>query len=377
MTFSFSFLTLMLFLGFGQAATISGILIFRRSRREKGDNLLNILFFLTLYLYLTDLLIPTGIYRMVPFFLFTDFPVLFLVPPILFLYVKKMVGARSLLKGKYFQTLHFIPFAVIAYSHLPHIFMSSADKIRLFQDNTIPPPRLLGIDMTLLGLIQYLLYLLACFYMVSSYRRKNRYESGQIRKIRNILLFYLIILICLSASFYNLLNYKYYPQRDFSYLRLILDFPIFVICIYNYILLMSGSQPVEPAREPGEKYRKSGLSSGENRKIFETLCRIIEKEKLWSDPDMDLRALAEKTGYSYHHLSQVINQSAGINYHSFINRYRIGEACRLLESTEMTVLDIAFTSGFNSKPTFNKVFKEEKNCTPTQYRENRRKKTSQ
>ena len=356
---------------------MSGILIFRHIKKKQSDNLLNILFFLTLYIYLTDLLIPSEIYRIVPFLLFTDLPALFLIPPLLLLYIRKMTGIPPLRRGRYFQALHFIPFMVVLIDHLPRILQPSREKIRMFTEGTIPPPLLLGIDITLIGLVQYLSYLMFCTFLILSFRNKCAGATGLLRKVRNILLFYLMIFIGLSASYYNLLNYKYYPQRDFSNLRLILDFPILIICVYNYFVLLSGNQPphIDEKTMDREKYSKSALSPEENEVIFSSLCRKIESEELWSDPDLNLRSLAEMTNRTYHNLSQVINQTTGLNYHGFINRYRINEACRLLEETDMTVLDIGFTSGFNSKATFNKVFKEEKNCTPTQYRENFRKKT--
>ena len=370
MTFSFSILTLLLFLGFGQAVTISGILIVRFFRKQRGDFLFSILFFLTLYIYLTDLLVPTGIYRIVPFLLFTDFPVLFLLPPVLLLYVKKMTGNAEASKIKSLYLLHFAPFLTILIAHFPRFFLDSSQKILMFQVGTIPPPLLFGINMFFLGLTQFLLYLLYCFYLL--YKKNNNGNPRQTKRLRNILFFYLVVFICFTVL---LLHHKNYPQRDFSYLRLMLDFPIFIICIYNYYILVSGNQSSFNVNKSERKYRKSGLMPRENRKICADLCAVLEEEKLWADPDLDLRTLAEKTGHTYHVLSQAINQTTGLNYHGFINRYRIAEACRLLQDTDMNVLDIAFAAGFNSKPTFNTVFKKEKDCTPTQYRKANREKT--
>lgn len=371
MAFSFSPLTLLLFLGFGQALTVSAILIFRHCKKRQGDILLNILFFLTIYIYLSDLLIPSGLYRTLPFFMFTDFPVLFLVPPVLFLYVRKLLGNAPFDRRRWIDAAHFIPFAIILVTHLPLILAPFAEKIAMLEENRIPQPRLFGVDMTLLGLIQYFCYLVYSLYSLLRFRKDcapGEDSRKAMTRLQGLLFFYFVIFLCLAAAFYNLLNYKYYPQRDFSFKRLILDFPLFVICGYNYFILLSGTSYYPAVCGSKGKYRKSVLTRDTARKLYASLCDEIERNRLWSDPDLDLRTLAELSGQTYHTLSQVINQTTGLNYHGFINQYRLREACRLLEQTDMSVLDIAFEAGFNSKATFNKVFKDEKSCTPTQYR---------
>ena len=384
MTFSFSFLTLLLFFGFAQALTLTGILIYRFAVKKKGDILFNILFFLTLYMYLTDLLIPTGLYKAVPFLLFTDFTALFLIPPVLMIYMERMTG-RAPVKwlARPIRILYFVPFCVITAAHIPRFSLPGNEKILMFQQGVIPAPMLGGIHMFNLAILWFFCSLVYCFFLL--YRSKKSLNKGKFSKLRNILYLYLLIFMGVVYFLTQLTNY---PSWEASFLRLIKDFPIFIILVYNYILLLADSQPgayivtsvgVESgtgstAEGQGEsdeqkpKYLKSGLQPGADRKIFENLCRVIEEEKLWSDSDLDLRTLAEQTGTTYHNLSQVINQNTGLNYHAFINRYRIVEACRLLQETDLNILEIAYESGFNSKPTFNKVFKSVKECTPSQFR---------
>jgi AraC-like DNA-binding protein len=65
-----------------------------------------------------------------------------------------------------------------------------------------------------------------------------------------------------------------------------------------------------------------------------------------------------------------LSELAGNNFYDFINGYRIMEAKRLLldpSKRHYTVLAIAFESGFNSKTTFNKVFRKVTGLTPTEF----------
>ncbi|MCB0372566.1 MAG: AraC family transcriptional regulator, partial [Muricauda sp.] len=68
--------------------------------------------------------------------------------------------------------------------------------------------------------------------------------------------------------------------------------------------------------------------------------------------------------------SQVINEHFNLSFFDFINKYRVEEAERLLESNQlMTITDIAFEAGFNNRVSFYKAFKKVHDITPTEYKD--------
>ena len=72
----------------------------------------------------------------------------------------------------------------------------------------------------------------------------------------------------------------------------------------------------------------------------------------------------------------MINQSFGRNFYDFVNGYRVREVLRLMEDgsrADDKMLTLAFDAGFNSKPTFNAVFKKITGRTPSDYRLKNRK----
>ena len=78
-----------------------------------------------------------------------------------------------------------------------------------------------------------------------------------------------------------------------------------------------------------------------------------------------------KKTISPYHISQVFNDCFNKNFYDFINLYRIEESKKLLrnpKNNEKTILEILYEAGFNSKSTFNALFKKHTGVTPTEYR---------
>ncbi|MEZ4851347.1 MAG: helix-turn-helix domain-containing protein [Bacteroidia bacterium] len=80
--------------------------------------------------------------------------------------------------------------------------------------------------------------------------------------------------------------------------------------------------------------------------------------------------LAEMLDILPNHLSQLINEKEGRNFYQFVNHYRVEEFKRrveLPESKHLSLLGLAMECGFNSKSTFNSVFKQMVGVTPSGY----------
>ena len=84
--------------------------------------------------------------------------------------------------------------------------------------------------------------------------------------------------------------------------------------------------------------------------------------------DMTLDSLAAYAGFSRYTLSRMFRQHTGATFTQYLNRRRVTMAEELLSSSRMPVTQVALQCGFNSIATFNRVFREVRGCTPTQYR---------
>jgi len=120
-----------------------------------------------------------------------------------------------------------------------------------------------------------------------------------------------------------------------------------------------------------KKYTSSGLTEGEAENYKALLFEKISNEKLYTDPTLTLKKLAEFLSIPYYQLSQIINQKMEKNFTDFINEYRIEEAKRLLANPanrDKKIEGIAYDAGFNTPSSFYAAFKKFTECTPTQYR---------
>tara|TARA_R110001632_G_scaffold12153_4_gene42654 strand:+ start:5 stop:1366 length:1362 start_codon:yes stop_codon:yes gene_type:complete len=119
--------------------------------------------------------------------------------------------------------------------------------------------------------------------------------------------------------------------------------------------------------------KKESLTITNDNAYYKELCYLLEKEKMYRDPDLSLKRIAHKLDISGTYLSQLVNTLSGSNLSDFINEYRVKDAQRLLTHPNYTrypILSIGLESGFNSKSTFYAAFKKHAGMTPSKYRVN-------
>lgn len=125
--------------------------------------------------------------------------------------------------------------------------------------------------------------------------------------------------------------------------------------------------------DPIIKYQNSKLTKNEIEVIARRLNNVISKKELYLNNNLTIKDVSLALDIPSHHLSQVLNQSLNMNFYDFINSFRINCMIQLIKNGELqtkTILALAMDSGFNSKATFNRVFKNTMNMTPRDYLQN-------
>ena len=109
--------------------------------------------------------------------------------------------------------------------------------------------------------------------------------------------------------------------------------------------------------------------------LKEKLISLMTFQKPYLDSGLTLNKLSDLLLVSNHNLSEVINSKLGKTYYDFINEYRVEEfKKRLADSSNQNynLISIAFDSGFNSKTSFNTIFKRTTGQTPSEFRKSLR-----
>ncbi|MCF8304410.1 MAG: helix-turn-helix domain-containing protein [Bacteroidales bacterium] len=163
----------------------------------------------------------------------------------------------------------------------------------------------------------------------------------------------------------------YITNLVFHFIPYILGAVSYSLVFYLMLFYWSRYQQYHKQRKILQNYQASGLTNDEAELYKESLFEKIGQDKLYTDPSLTLKKLAELLSIPYYQLSQIINQKLGKNFTEFINEYRIAEAKKLLSDPDYSnekIESIAYESGFNTPSSFYVAFKKFTHSTPSQYR---------
>ena len=99
------------------------------------------------------------------------------------------------------------------------------------------------------------------------------------------------------------------------------------------------------------------------------LLTLMAEEQPWLEPELTLTEVAKRLRITPGLLSKVINSGCGQNFNDFVNAYRVQEARRKLADARFahySLVGVALESGFNSKSTFNRVFRKVTGQAPSE-----------
>ena len=120
-----------------------------------------------------------------------------------------------------------------------------------------------------------------------------------------------------------------------------------------------------------DKQKKTSLSLEEQNRYVRQIVDYMEKEKPYLDHEIKQATLADSLNMSVHLFSEILNVCFEKNFNNFMNLYRVDRAKQLMKNDKYAsykVLAIGYESGFASKTSFNRVFKQLVGQTPSEYR---------
>lgn len=205
-------------------------------------------------------------------------------------------------------------------------------------------------------------------------------ESINLSWLSNFTWIYIInnaLILLASLAF----SYLHLGDLDLIYLIVFssIVLSLFYLCyngIRQYSMVEFDQAPARPVEKVEEvianisKYETSSLSDDEMQSLFDKVLRLILEEKVYLEPELKVKHLADQLGTTSHNISQTINSKAGKSFYDFVNHHRLSHFKALLsdpDNQKFTILGLGFDSGFNSKASLNRIFKNQEGITPKEF----------
>lgn len=172
------------------------------------------------------------------------------------------------------------------------------------------------------------------------------------------------------------LGYFEHIETPFLITNIVLVASLFYLIfkgIQQYTLANFAEAQTEKAKEvaqPVAKYLTSSLSKSEMEGLYESIQTLFEAELIFQNPELKVQHLAQRLGVSNHNVSQTINQLAQQTFYEYVNSFRVAHFKELLvdpTKSQFTILALGLESGFNSKASLNRVFKQQTGITPREF----------
>ncbi len=362
--------SVLLLFGLLQGLFLSIVLTTGVPKKKSKYFLISLIAILSLNL-LNYLVINSTLYTKIPHFTYLSLPFLFLIGPLFMYYIKSILSVRFTLKLSDF--LHALPFLLAIVYMLPFFILPVDKKIALVQNQIRSNGQSFDLGTKVFSVAQIVQCLV---YVVISLRLLSKKTHGNIGKVyKNKLIwlkrFAMGFLVFWLIDFLALL---WYFQKGFIDIRAYyLTMFCCALAIHTLVVLAIKSNKafnevfLDTAKE---KYKSSSLLESDLKRHLSEILTYMENEKPYLHHDLSLSKLSEDLNKPKYLISQVLNVELGKSFYEFLNEHRFKEVKSRLTSPEyqhLTILAVAYDSGFSNKNTFNKVFKKLSGTTPSEF----------
>ena len=299
---------------------------------------------------------------------------LFHFVPLFLFYVRSLVDWTFRLQRP--DWLHFLPALSIFGYYIPYYLADQSDKYAFF---LIPSDikffrfeHYEFLALTISAQIHFWIYLFVVHGLIKQYHRsiKDFYSNIEEHNLRWIQFFisafivvYFVLFLCTVLLFVND-NYLV----SFTLLGITVSLGIIILGYrgLKQTAIFTLESPLKKSKSESAELPEELVQS-----LTIKLQTLMEKEKLFTNPELNLEALAKRLSVPKNTLSQFIRDCLKTNFFDYINRLRVEEMKRLLldpEKKYMTLVALANEAGFSAKSTFSRIFKQFTGMTPSAFR---------
>ncbi len=304
-----------------------------------------------------------------PVFSELNYAIPLLYGPLLWFYSKAMtIKDYSLNRWDY---LHFLPFFIFFLIIL----------IPVFSSHSLPTQTQLGYP--LIKLVTAPFYLFAVIRIIREYHKKFLEEYSYEQEVNLLWMNWIVTgavvlwMIGLGSYLYNLFNEKemilLYDVYTLSFLGLYLFGLAFVAVRHTDLFSSVKSHAQNPAKFVASNTviaETSQLDADNYVADQRQLLTTISDKEPYLDPLLTLDKLSEISGIPSYRLTKLLKIKMNSSFYEFINTHRVAKVKELLKegrAEQLSILGVAEESGFNSKASFNRIFKKATGLTPSAY----------
>ena len=304
--------------------------------------------------------------------------------PLLYLYTSYLVSERKRFRSM--DLLHFLPFLLITVAY----FAFFQDEVDFSDESFLTQDPYLWVRVTfsIVFFTSVIVYTVLTFAKLIVFRRNieaqfsYRDRGLQLFWVNFIaVLFTLSGLVVIVAGAYNAIMFK--KVVDTALLSHIgLTSVAYAISYFGlrqpslfrseYAALEDEpSQKTVVKKEAESKEVKPRFSDQEAKVLIERLIIHMSEERPYLNPELTLGELSAQVNLAKHELTDLLNVNMGKNFFTFVNEFRLKAVIRRLANPDydhLTIMAIANDCGFNSKSTFNSLFKQAYDHTPSDYK---------
>lgn len=300
--------------------------------------------------------------------------------PLFYLFVLAVCYSDFRLKWKHLA--HAVPFVVVNLSFLPRIYLNDTD-LDTFLPSLNRMPEIYFIQ--ILIEFQYVFYIVSVFLILKKYREiyMENYANASASTYKWLFQITCVFLAAHSiVALKNIIRYSGFREVFLWANVLVGSIAFFITCWF----IMKALKHPELFRGVNSKLKLTkDILPIENENTIEakehqdeaadvqisTLKQYMAEKEPFLDPSLTIQDLANQIDIPVRDLSVLINHKMKQHFFDFVNEYRIQKAMSILKDqskSQLTVLEILYEVGFNSKSSFNTSFKKYTNLTPTAYR---------
>jgi len=279
--------------------------------------------------------------------------------PLIYFYVRQITRPRYVFKRK--DLLHFIPI-------VPELGAQVFAVIQNIEtDNVIYNH--LNLILQLLAFLSITIYLFLCHVQIDRFYQEKQFRAGD--RYRNGLLWLDRLLAGLALGW---LLWIPFTAVDFFYYRYELTvqhyYPLYLLLI-SIIIGLAGKSHLKAETSDTTYFNLKPLLPANLKQKGSWLKLEVKDKAYYRDAELSLTSLAEKLEMHTHEVSRIINSVFKKSFNDFINEYRVREIVIKMQDPSydhITLLGLAYESGFNSQSSFHRVFKQFTGKTPLEYK---------